>query len=145
MKRLVIFTSLIIVSFFAYTVISGKSGNSKDGIKFFEGTWDEALKKANAENKPIFLDIYASWCGPCKMLKRKTFSAKEVGDYFNASYVNLSFDGEVGEGVLLANKFHITGYPTLIILNKNGTLLSMQAGYISPDELLVYGKQSYRK
>ncbi|MBW6479654.1 MAG: thioredoxin family protein [Bacteroidales bacterium] len=40
-----------------------------EGMVFFTGTWDEALAQAKKENKLIFLDIYASWCAPCKMLK----------------------------------------------------------------------------
>lgn len=113
-------------------------------MHFFEGTWEEALNKAKEEQKPIFLDIYARWCGPCKLLKRKTFTNKDVGNYFNANYINLSLDGEKGDGEMLANKFHITGYPTLIILNKNGEPVNMQTGYLSPGELLLYGKQSFR-
>ena len=45
---------------------------------------------------------------------------------------------------MLANKFHITGYPTLIILDKNGKVLSMQTGFIPADELLRFGKQFCR-
>jgi thioredoxin 1 len=136
--------ALVAVSFIAYRVISGESGDSKDGIKFYEGSWDSALAKAKAEQKPIFLDIYASWCGPCKMLKKKSFSDKEVGTFFNASFVNVSFDGEIGDGGMLANKFHISGYPTLIILDKNGNLVSTHVGFLPPDELLTLGKQSVR-
>ncbi len=49
------------------------------GIMFHEGTWAEALELAKSENKPIFLDVYATWCGPCKRLKKNTFSDQEVG------------------------------------------------------------------
>ena len=38
------------------------------GIEFFHGTYEEALQKARAEGKQIFVDVYTSWCGPCKML-----------------------------------------------------------------------------
>ena len=38
------------------------------GIEFFHGTYEEALQKAQAEGKQIFVDVYTSWCGPCKMI-----------------------------------------------------------------------------
>lgn len=56
--------------------------NTKTGIEFTEGSWDDIVRRAREENKIIFLDIYASWCGPCKMLKHNTFSDAEVGKYF---------------------------------------------------------------
>ena len=143
MNRLILLLSVVLLSCFAYSCTDA-SGSSKNGIKFFEGSWDAALQKAKNEQKPIFIDIYATWCGPCKLLKKKTFSDKAVGTYFNANYINLSFDGENGEGVMLANKYQITGYPTLIILDKNGNLITTQTGYLPPDEFLAFGKQSFR-
>ncbi|MGC9354522.1 MAG: thioredoxin family protein, partial [Mariniphaga sp.] len=47
---------------------------SKTGITFHQGNWKEALETAKKENKPIFLDISASWCAPCKLLKANTFT-----------------------------------------------------------------------
>ena len=54
------------------------------GIDFFGGSWTEALEKAAAEDKLIFVDAYAEWCGPCKVMAARVFPDAEVGDYFNA-------------------------------------------------------------
>lgn len=131
----------LLMVFFSCLASSCSSGEAGEGIKFFEGGWDAALQKARAEHKPIFIDIYATWCGPCKMLKKNTFTDKAVADYYNTHYINLSFDGENGEGVMMAQKFSITGYPTLIILNEEGGLLKMQAGFLPPADFLEFGKQ----
>ena len=45
---------------------------------------DEAAKAAKAEGKLIFIDVYTSWCGPCKMMANQTFPQKLVGDYIVA-------------------------------------------------------------
>ena len=58
-----------------------------DGIQFFTGTWDEALEKAKEENKLIFLDAYASWCGPCKRMSKSVFTDEKVGEFFNANFI----------------------------------------------------------
>lgn len=132
-KALIIVPILAIAAFVAVKVFAGS--DSDEGIKFFHGTWDAAVQKSKAEHKPIFLDIYASWCGPCKMLKRKTFTNEKVGEYFNSHFINTSFDGEEDEGAKLAERFHIQGYPTLILID-NDKVIMYEMGYQTPKELL---------
>lgn len=91
--------------------------NSKEGIQFFEGSWDEALVLAEKENKAIFLDVYASWCGPCKVLKKTTFPDAEAGKYFNENFINVTLDGEKGDGIKVAKELNVRAYPSLFIIN----------------------------
>ena len=49
-------------------------GDLDEGIKFFQGSWSDALKKSDKSDKLIFLDAYAAWCGPCKMMAKNTFT-----------------------------------------------------------------------
>lgn len=118
----------------------GNSAETVQGIQFYEGSWDEALKLAKEENKLIFLDIYATWCGPCKKLKANTFPDEAVGEYYNANFINLALDGEKGEGRELARKYAIKGYPTLLFVDRNGTVVARTAGYHNPDKFLDLGK-----
>ena len=115
-----------------------------NGIKFYDKSWQEVLNKAKAEHKPIFLDIYATWCGPCKMLKRETFTDREVAEYFNAHFISTSFDGERGDGLELAKRFQINGYPALFVLDENGSPIKFSLGYVTPAELLQFGKRALR-
>lgn len=125
--------------------ITSCSAPKEGGIVFFDKSWNEVLAKAKAEHKPILLDIYASWCGPCKKLKKETFTDKDAGDYFNGSFISTSFDGEVGDGIMLAKQFHINGYPSLFILDENGNVLQTSVGYITAAELVDFAKQSVKK
>ena len=45
------------------------------GIEFSHGTWKEVLAKAKQEDKLVFIDVYTSWCGPCKKMAAKVFVA----------------------------------------------------------------------
>ena len=143
MKRI---TFLITMVFFALTSFarpseSGSKTEKEAGIQFHEGNWQEALQKAREEGKPVFLDISASWCGPCKMLKSRTFPDDEVGEYYNANFVNVMVDGEKGEGLGLARKYKIRGYPTLIYLDSNGEVIAQTAGYRNAEQFIEIGKQ----
>lgn len=101
----------------------------KPGIKWEEGTLNQALKKAKESGKElVFLDCYATWCGPCQYMAKSVFTTKEAGDYFNKKFVNIKIDMEKGEGINLARQFKIQGYPTFIILNHNGKELGRIVG-----------------
>lgn len=112
----------------------------KGGIDFFKGSWDDALAKAKKENKMVFLDAYASWCGPCQKMKRNVFTDTVVAAFFNNNFVNVAADMEVGEGVILADKFGIDSYPTLIFANGDGMQLNRASGYHDPEELIAFAK-----
>lgn len=114
------------------------------GIQFQHGSWNEALQQAKKENKLIFLDIYATWCGPCKRLKATTFSDKEVGSFYNAHFINMALDGEQGEGALLAGQYGLQGYPTLLFINAEGKIVNAVSGYQTPADLLQLGKSVAR-
>jgi thioredoxin 1 len=112
-------------------------------ISFIEGNWDEAIKKASAEHKMLFVDAYATWCGPCKLLKKKTFTDEAVADYFNSHFVNLSLDVEKGQGPELAEKWKIQALPTLMIINPaDGKIVSQFVGYIDPEDLIEFAKKT---
>ena len=70
---------------------------AQDGIRFEQAEWTAVLSKAKAENKLVFIDVYTSWCGPCKIMVRDIFPQKEVGNKFNASFINFKIDAEKGK------------------------------------------------
>jgi len=110
------------------------------GIQFKKESWNDVLKQAKKENKLIFLDIYATWCGPCKRLKSNTFSNEEVGKLYNQKFINVALDGEKGEGLTLAQKYGVRSYPTLLFLDGNGNIVVRTGGYHNSDEFIELGK-----
>lgn len=110
------------------------------GIQFIEADWNKALAEAKKQNKLIFLDAYASWCGPCKLLKRNTFPDKTAGEYFNSNFINVAIDMEKGDGKALAEKYGVNAFPTLIITDLDGNIITYTQGYIKPKQLIDFGK-----
>lgn len=111
-----------------------------EGIQFTETSWKEVLKKAKAEKKVIFLDAYASWCGPCKMLQKNVFTKKAVGEFYNGKFINVKMDMEKGEGPALSQVYPLEAYPTLLFIDANGRVLKKVLGYQSPESLIAIGK-----
>jgi thioredoxin-related protein len=144
MKRLigypVLLMSLAFVMY-AFTSPEKKAVLDGKGISFFDGSLEEAKKEAKDNDKYLFVDVYATWCGPCKLLKRNTFSDEEVGAYFNENFVSKMVDGERGEGLALVKKHPIPGYPTMFIFDAEGNLKGKVVGYQTPDQLLTRVKE----
>ncbi len=117
----------------------------ENGIQFIEENWNKALQEAKKQKKLIFLDAYASWCGPCKMLKRNTFPDKGAGEFFNKNFINVAIDMEKGDGPAVSAKYNVTAYPTLIITDADGNMITFTRGYIDPKELIEFGKHGLLK
>ncbi|MFD2932697.1 thioredoxin family protein [Spirosoma flavum] len=115
-------------------------GNKADGIQFTEASWKDILKKAKAEKKVIFLDAYASWCGPCKLLQKNVFTKKAVGEFYNGKFINVKMDMEKGEGPALSELYPLEAYPTLLFIDSNGKMLKKVLGLQTPENLIAIGK-----
>jgi thiol:disulfide interchange protein len=98
------------------------------------------MQLAKKENKLIFLDVYATWCGPCKKLKKYTFADKEAGEYFNKHFINVSLDGEQGDGDVVSRRYGVTSYPSLLFIDADGNKLSLSSGYRSSKKLIEYAQ-----
>lgn len=112
---------------------------TESGIRFFEGTWEEALVESKKTGKPIFMDCYTVWCVPCKMLAKDVFTRPEVGDYFNIHFINVKMDMGTEQGKVLNDKYQVTGYPTLLFLDGDGNLIHRIVGAPTADILLKEG------
>jgi len=97
-------------------------------IEFRDLTFSEALTAADEENKPIFMDCYTTWCGPCKWMAANIFTENEIADFYNENFVCVKFDMEKGEGIEIAKEFKIRAYPTLLFVDANRELVMKQIG-----------------
>lgn len=137
---IILFTAIITLSFTNQTNDT-KTNTEVEGIQFFSGTWEEALKEAKKENKLIFLDAYAAWCGPCKALSKYVFTNSVVGTYFNENFISFKMDMEKhSNGPRLASKYNLKAYPSLFFINGNEKLIHSGLGYLKKNQLLDLGK-----
>lgn len=95
--------------------------NKSVGISFFDISLDEALLKAEKENKLVFIDCSTTTCGPCRMMRRSVFTKKECGDFINTNFVPLHMNMDEGAGADVGEKYGISMYPTYLILNTDGS------------------------
>lgn len=116
-------------------LIAGSFGNLPAQIRFFDGSLNDALQKAQQENKQVFVDFQAEWCGPCKMMAKEIFTLPEVGEYFNSHFVCVQVD--VDQHKDLAKKYNVEALPTLAFLDATGKELRRLRG-ANDDQALLH-------
>jgi thiol:disulfide interchange protein len=99
----------------------------------WEHDYQAALKRAKAENKVIFMDLWTEWCGPCLRLQKDVFPTAEaqaaLAKVVPFSALVQKRDGTpVAEGTKLADQFQLNAFPTMVILDANGKELRRQVG-----------------
>ncbi len=91
----------------------------------------EAVDAASKSGRKIFVDFYATWCGPCKKLEKEVLNTDEFKK-LSSKLVFLRID--VDQQPSTAKKFNIEAMPTQMILNKDGSVLTTKVGYGSPSD-----------
>lgn len=125
----------------------------KKGIQWTEGlSWEQVKQKAEKENKFIFLDVFATWCGPCKLMDKEVYPNDTLGNFFNERFISVRMqtdrtpnDNEqvkswYSDAEAIARQFRVEGYPSFVFLNPQGIRVEMQSGYKSAAELIALGK-----
>lgn len=88
-----------------------------------------------SSDKPVLVDFFAHWCGPCKILSPILKQVKDtLGDVIKIVTI------DVDKNELLASKYQVRGIPTMILF-KNGNQLWRQSGVLQKDEIIAIIKQ----
>ena len=105
------------------------------------GDLPAALAQAKKEKKTVLIDFTGSdWCPPCKALNKEVFSTKEFADYAKDKFVLVELDFPRTKtqspdlkkaNQALSEKYRITGFPTVVLLNNDGKELWRKVGYMS--------------
>jgi thioredoxin-related protein len=111
------------------------------GIHFLPLTLDEAMIKANAEKKPVFLHAFASWCHFCEWMKDSVYPDPEVGAYYNSKFICIRLDMEK-EGKNVNRSLRIANYPTMVFYDFNGEVMHREAGKKEKAAFLQLGKDA---
>jgi thioredoxin-related protein len=133
-------------------------------------TFSQAVELQKKNPKPIIVDIYTSWCGPCRMMSANTFGNPVIAKYINENFYPVKFNAETRDtvkfnGYVFANKnpegtqrpvhdFAISildgklSYPSIVFLNEDIKKIQTIVGYYKADQfepiVKFFGSNKYK-
>ncbi len=144
---------LLVMSVALLGMMIGINAQEKKGVNFEHGlSWEQVKAKAKAENKFIFMDIFATWCGPCKWMDENTYTTERAGAFMNDKFINVKVQAdsskndneEVKSWYANARQFmkeyKIGAFPSLLFFDPNGKLVHKLSGALD-DSMLVITSQ----
>jgi thiol-disulfide isomerase/thioredoxin len=115
----------------AALVASGRSawaGGGGEGAIAWRKSLPAAQAEAKRSHKLLMVDFYTSWCGFCKKLDAETYTDANV-IRLSEKVVTVKVDAE-RDGRQLAEKYGVTGFPTILFLNETGGVEGMIGGFL---------------
>ncbi|MFI3293040.1 MAG: thioredoxin family protein [Rikenellaceae bacterium] len=109
-------------------------------VKFYDVTTDELRELGKEQEKLIFIDIYATWCPPCRAMEANVFSREDIGEFMAQRFVSAKYNIDEGIGRQLADKYGIKSIPTYLIFDLEGNLQGTMQGSRTPEDFMVYIK-----
>ena len=120
--------------YFFFLFIFAQNGIAQNNFKFDQSDYQTIIKRSKAEQKPVFLMVYATWCPHCAKMKSEVLKDTTVTNVLGKNYICVWQDIDEKEGIMLKNKFKITSLPTFIILDSNeNELYRLKGEYKTPD------------
>ena len=117
--------------------------DAQRGIKFrMETQFANVLEEAKMENKLVFIEFYADWCMPCKMMEKEVFSNNEIGKFFNKEFINIKVDTEKDNGPDMAAIFEVHALPTLLFVDEIGRVVERQEGALYHTDLQLLAEKA---
>ncbi len=127
------------------------TGVAQAQVKFETQSTDAVRELAIKQGKLVFIDLYANWCPPCRMMEREVFSRKDVGEFMDQHFVAAKYDTDKTTGRQLMKRYGSGSIPLYLVFDTRGELLGRIQGaadartFIDNLRTIIAGQKPTRK
>ena len=114
------------------TLFTGNYTDAQD-LEIIDQDYDAAIRMATHKEKLVFVDFYTTWCQPCKKLDKLVFANDSIRKVLGEDFILLKYDAENDTVFHLSKKHHVGSYPTGLILDAEGRVLTRKYGFVGND------------
>lgn len=111
------------------------------GIVFTSDNWKSVVVEAKRDGRLIFVDVFTTWCAPCRQMDKDVFSRTDVGAVYNKNFVNWKVDAEQQEGEIIQKRYDVNAYPTFLFLDPSGQLIYKHIGMATAEDMIRMAHQ----
>lgn len=108
-------------------VQEGSPAESGEALAWFEDDFEGASAEAASSGKPLLIDMYADWCGPCRTLGEQYFTSEEMHSVLS-NFVLLRIDVDKPEMGEYAQRYNVSAIPCVVIAEASGTEIDRIVG-----------------
>lgn len=149
--RIAMFIFCILMLLSAQNSYAGKyqKTNSDKGISWVDAAnWQEVKSMAKKQNKYIFVDCYATWCQPCKLMDKDVYEDGKVGQLLNDKFISVKIQmdktkndndkikGWYDDAFMITQQYNISSYPSFLFFSPDGEVVHKQTGYKSANDFI---------
>ena len=113
--------------------VEGEGATAAKGAIAWSYDFEEGMAQAQESGKPVMVDVFATWCAPCKLLDENVFSRADVAEA-STGFVPIKVDGDKYPEI--KDRLGVSGYPTILFLRGDGAELGRSTGAVSYDIML---------
>ncbi len=124
------------ITIIAALLMSVAIGQLSAQVKFHTGDTAHLYRESRNSEKLIFIDLYASWCPPCKMMDRDVFSREDVGEFMSQNFISAKYSVDDEIGAQFSKTYNVRSIPTFLIFNAEGELVAQMAGAMPHAEFI---------
>ncbi len=127
-----------LLSLLSLATVATAQETKKPAIEW-QTDYHEAIKLAKEQNKPLLIDFFATWCGPCRMMDEQVYTDPEVVKS-TSGYVTVKVDIDADEKTAMAYGVH--SIPRNVVLNIHGEMIGDRLGFMESEEYITYLKDA---